>query len=233
MKEIIKQIIKQIPILGNMARRIYWRLLARRRGPAPFPGSVAYWEKRYAAGGNSGAGSYGRFAEYKAEVLSAFVDTHQVRGVIEFGCGDGNQLSLARYPAYLGLDISSTTISRCKERFKSDRIKSFHLMSEYSGETADLALSLDVIFHLVEDNIFEHYMQMLFKASNRYVIIYSSDFDDNRGFEERHVRHRNFTNWVKENQRNWKLLEHFPNRSPDSGDDPEEWLAEFFIYEKV
>ena len=75
---------------------------------------------------------------------------------------------------------SSTAISKCKEIFKSDRHKSFRLTNEYSGETADLALSLDVIYHLVEDNVFEHYMQMLFKASNKYVIIYASDTDDNR-----------------------------------------------------
>ncbi len=221
----MKEIIKQIPILGDIARRIYWRLLARRRDPEPFPGSAAYWEKRYATGGNSGLGSYGLFAEFKADALNTFVDTHQVQSVIEFGCGDGNQLSLARYPTYLGLDVSSTAISKCKEIFKSDRHKSFRLTSGYSGETADLALSLDVIYHLVEDNVFEHYMQMLFKASNKDVIIYASDTDDNRGYVEPHVRHRKFTNWVKENLPNWELAEHLPNRVGS--------FLEFFIYEKA
>lgn len=221
----MKEIIKQIPILGDIARRIYWRLLAHRRDPEPFPGSAAYWEKRYATGGNSGVGSYGLFAEFKADVLNTFVDTHRVQSVIEFGCGDGNQLSLARYSTYLGLDVSSTAISRCKEMFKSDKHKSFRLTSEYSGETAGLALSLDVIYHLVEDNVFEHYMQMLFKASNRYVIIYASDSDDNRGYEGTHVRHRKFTKWVKENLPNWELVQHLPNRVGSS--------LEFFIYEKA
>ena len=59
-------------------------------------------------------------------------------------------------------------------------------MREFAGETADLALSLDVVFHLVEDEVFAQYMQTLIQAGNRYVIIYASDTDDNRGYEGSH-----------------------------------------------
>lgn len=222
----MKEIIKRIPILGDIARRIYWRLLARTRDPEPFLDSAAYWKKRYASGGNSGVGSYRLFAEFKAELLNTFVDTHPVQSVIEFGCGDGNQLGLARYPTYLGLDVSSTAISRCKEIFKSDSHKSFRLTSEYREENADLVLSLDVIHHLVEDDVFEHYMQMLFDASNRYVIIYANDSDDSGGYVEPHVKHRKFTKWVKENLPNWELVKH-------RRDYLEGLYTEFFIYEKA
>lgn len=44
---------------------------------------------------------------------------------------------------------------------------------------ADLSLSLDVIYHLVEDEVFETYINTLFKSARRYVIIYSSNSDDN------------------------------------------------------
>lgn len=233
MKEIIKKIIRRTPVLGDIVRQTYWRLLARRKKPEPFPGSAAYWEKRYSAGGDSGVGSYGFFAEFKADVLNEFVATHHVQTVIEFGCGDGNQLGLAKYPTYFGFDVSSTAILKCNELFKSDEHKSFRLMSEYNGEKADLALSLDVIYHLVEDNVFEHYMRTLFEASNLYVIIYSSNSDDNRGYEGTHVRHRKFTRWVQENLQNWKLVEHLPNRYPYRGDYRKGSLAEFFIYEKA
>jgi len=229
----MKEIIKRIPILGDLAKWIYRRLPGRGRNPEPFPGSAAYWEKRYSAGGNSGVGSYAIFAEFKAEVLNGFVASQQVRTVIDFGCGDGNQLTIAKYPAYLGLDVSSTAISQCQERFKSDMHKSFRLMSEYNGETADLALSLDVIYHLVEDNVFEDYMRTLFKASNRYVIIYASDSDDNRGYEGTHVRHRKFTRWIQENLPTWNLKEHLPNRHPYRGDYRKGSFAEFFIYERA
>ena len=228
----MKQVLKQIPVLGDVARRIYWRLLPRKRRPEFFPGSAAYWEERYASGGNSGVGSDALFAEFKAETLNAFVAAHHVRTVIDFGCGDGNQLRLAKYPRYIGFDVSGSAVSRCREVFKSDPHKSFRLMSEYNGEKADLAISLDVIYHLVEDRIFEHYMHRLFEASNRYVIIYASDTDDNRGFEGTHVRHRNFTAWVQTNLPRWKLVQHVPNRYPYRGDYRTGSFADFFIYQK-
>ena len=233
MKEIIKELIRQTPVIGGLARQTYGRWSARRKKQEPFPGSATYWENRYSAGANSGAGSYGLFAEFKAEALNEFVATHQVQTVIEFGCGDGNQLSLAKYPTYLGFDVSRTAILKCMERFKSDEYKSFRLMSEYKGEKADLALSLDVIYHLVEDDVFEHYMRTLFEASERYVIAYSSDSDDNRGYEGTHVRHRKLTSWVEEHLPRWKLIEHLPNRYPYREDDRKGSFAEFFIYEKA
>src|SRR6266571_3595448 len=92
---------------------------------ALFPGSVAYWERRYAGGGTSGLGSYGELAQFKANVLNKFVSEHSVQSVIEFGCGDGNQLALCRYPRYIGLDVSRSAIMRCLERFRDDPSKSF------------------------------------------------------------------------------------------------------------
>jgi hypothetical protein len=227
----MKGIIRLMSLIGTLAKRIHRKLLPRREKPEPFPGSVAYWEKRYASGGDSGAGSTGLFAEFKAEVLNRFVAMHQVQTVIEFGCGDGNQLRLAQYPAYLGFDVSKTAVSRCRRLFKSDSHKSFRMMSEYDGETADLALSLDVIYHLVEDDVFERYMWTLFKASTRYVIIYASDTDDNRGFEGTHIKHRTFTKWIQENLREWTLVERLPNRYPSRGDSRRGSFAEFAFYE--
>ena len=70
---------------------------------------------------------------------------------MEFGCGDGNQLSLADYPSYVGLDVSKTAVRLCQRRFADDLSKSFFLydsacFTDRAGLfTADLAVSLDVI----------------------------------------------------------------------------------------
>ncbi len=153
--------------------------------------------------------------------------------VIEFGCGDGNQLSLATYPEYIGFDVSQTVIGECTKRFSSDNSKMFKLMKDYDGETADLSLSLDVIYHLIEDEIFESYMRTLFKASNQYVIVYASDSEDNEGLEGTHVRHRKFTKWIHDNLPQWKLIEHIPNRYPYAGDYRTGSFADFYIYVKA
>jgi hypothetical protein len=196
--------------------------------------SADYWERRYASGGNSGIGSYHEFAEFKAEILNRFVQEHCVHSVIEFGCGDGNQLSLARYPDYTGFDVSPTALAMCRQRFATDSSKKFRLASEYGGETAELALSLDVIYHLVEDWAFTVYMGRLFHASRHYVIIYSSDVDDDYNRRpDVHVRHRNFTRWIENNQPGWRLIHRVPNRYPYRGDHTKGSFSQFFIYGKA
>lgn len=222
---------KRLAMLDAMVRRL--RRKAPGAGADAFPGSAAYWERRYARGGDSGAGSSGELARFKAEVLNAFVAGHGVRSVIELGCGDGNQLALAEYPEYLGFDASASAVQRCRERFAGDARKAFRPMGEYRGERAELALSLDVVFHLVEERVFEAYMATLFDAAERYVIVYSSNSDDNSGHDRPHIRHREFTRWVSRRRPRWLLAEHVPNRHPYRGDPGAGSFAAFFVYERA
>ena len=205
-------------------------LLARFRR---FEGSAKYWDDRYAAGGDSGAGSLGKFGEFKAEVLNDFVRRHGIQTVIEFGCGDGRQLALAHYPRYVGFDVSTQAVNLCRDRFMGDDSKAFYEVREYSDQRADLTLSLDVIYHLVEDEVFESYMRRLFDASTRWVIVYASDQEDTDRAEAAHVRHRKFTRWVEANRPGWVLRETIPNRYPYTGDFRLGSFSEFFIFERA
>lgn len=227
----IKNFIKNLPILGKFATRAYHRAIRKKASkPRNFPGSLSYWEQRYAGGGNSGAGSYDKFAQFKAGILNAFVRKNNIHSVIEFGSGDGNQLSLAMYPKYIGFDVSRTAIQRCIQQFSEDSSKVFKLVDEYRGETADLAISLDVIFHLVEDQVQTNYMQRLFNSSTKHVIIYSSNHENNAEYNNTHVKHRNFSEWIKRNASQWKLIEHIPNIYPHTGDCKTGSFADFYIY---
>jgi len=225
-----KKLAESIPLVGPLIRSVA-RIL--------FPGVQEYWESRYAAGGTSGTGSYGKLAEFKAKVLNDFVEKHNIQSIVEFGCGDGNQLSLAKYPAYIGLDVSKTAIKLCEERFNDDKTKRFFLyepdcfVKGCSMFRAELALSLDVIYHLVEDKIFELYIRHLFSTAEKYVIIYSTDTDINRSFQAPHVKHRNFSKWVKENLSGWNLLRRISNECPFEIDTQAELYADFFVYEKL
>jgi hypothetical protein len=116
-------------LVRSIAGRPSKETAAEKPGRKPFPGSRTYWEERYAGGGNSGVGSYSKFAEFKAEVLNDFIVSNSVGSVIEFGCGDGNQLSLANYPRYLGFDVSATAIDLCHAPFAGDESKSFKLLN--------------------------------------------------------------------------------------------------------
>jgi hypothetical protein len=218
----LKRLIQHVPVLGSTARRFAQFSVfagARRRA---FPGSAAFWENRYREGGTSGSGSYGKMAEFKAEILNEFVRTQAIQTVIEFGCGDGAQLELARYPEYVGVDVATVPIERCSARFEKDPTKRFYLSSTLPGDLGvfDLALSLEVIFHLVEDSVFDSYMSSLFARSRRYVVIFSSNYDALT--DGAHVRHRKFTDWTEKNARVWKATAVVPNRFPFDPARPDE-----------
>jgi len=230
MKTRLKSLISRTPWVGPLARRIYHALHGADVSGEPFESSVSYWEERYAAGGDSGDGSYGKLARFKADILNAFVADHDIESVIEFGCGDGHQLKLTAYPRYQGFDVSETIVKRCRRVFAADASKSFALMADYATEVADVALSLDVIYHLVEEETFEHYMNVLFGSARKYVIIYSSDVDGGEALGGAHEKHRRFTPWIKQHRVDWKLVERIPNAYPYEERTGQGSLADFYVY---
>ena len=193
--------------------------------------SSRYWEDRYRAGGSSGAGSYGTKAEEKAAYLNGFVSSRGVSSVIEFGCGDGNQLRYAIYPRYLGFDVSESAVAGCVELFADDDTKAFHLLDEYEGEVADLVLSLDVVYHLIEDKVFEEHMRLLFSASRRFVIVFSTN-QDFPGIAT-HVRHREFTRWTDQHATAWRLIDEPSDTDRARRGDWGEPTAGFYVYESL
>jgi SAM-dependent methyltransferase len=195
-----------------------------------FGGAAAYWQARYAAGRTSGAGSRGALAAFKADIVNTLAQRYAVRDAIEFGCGDGAQLSLLRLPTYLGLDVSPAALARCRRSFGHDPTRRFALLDEYRGEQADLALSLDVIYHLVADAAFEAHMAALFGAARRIVLIYSCDEDAPVDPRDPHVRRRRFTPWVAARAPDWRLVARIPNPYPWRGDVHTGSWSDFYLY---
>jgi hypothetical protein len=195
--------------------------------------SAAYWERRYRRGDSSGSGSYGRLARFKADFLNAFIAEHQIRSVIEFGSGDGAQLELASYPNYLGVDVSDTAVRDCRLKFAGKPSFRFCTLEEFDpASTAELTLSLDVIYHLVEDCVFEDHMRSLFDAATRFAIVYSSNADDSETAD--HVRHRHFTGWVEQQRRDFELIEVVANAFPFDAADPDNTSpSNFYVYRRV
>ena len=225
-----RSIAKQVPGALGVVRRAR---LARKRWERRNLNSVTFWEGIYASGQNSGSGSYGQLGQFKAEVLNDLVVRYDVRSAAELGCGDGEILSKVAYPEYVGLDTSATAVNSCKIRFAGDSSKRFVVYRPGSdpGIVADLALSIDVIYHLLEDSSFEDYMSTLFRMSTRLVVIYSSNVDD-VGADCWEVRHRQFTTWVEANASGWHLLERIPQRYPYNPRSASgtSW-SDFFVFE--
>ncbi|MGM5470813.1 glycosyltransferase [Flavobacteriaceae bacterium LMO-SS05] len=230
-KRIVKQLFRprRIWFFKILKQKVFGKPKAQQ-----FLGSQHYWEARYRADKNSGSGSYGRLAHFKADVLNAFVKEHDIQTVMEYGCGDGHQLSLANYPNYIGVDVSPKALELCTTRFGDDSSKVFYLMEDEASKPikAELTLSLDVLYHLIEDEVFEAYMNRLFQTSTQYVIIYSSNYDEQ---VVAHVRCRTFTNWIAAHvSQDWELMEHIKNKYPFDKNNPEHTsMSDFYIYKKT
>lgn len=196
--------------------------------------STDYWEQRYKAGGNSGSGSYNHLACFKADFINGFIHANKINSAVEFGCGDGNQLSLINYPIYKGLDVSPTSIKICQTKFSNDSTKSFQLYNPHTFKSSDfteheISLSLDVIYHLVEIELLNFHLTHLFQSASKFVIVYSTNFDED---QINHERNHHFTKWVEENEQNWTLISITENPFKKETDLDKKSLSDFFVFAK-
>jgi hypothetical protein len=189
-----------------------------------------YWEDRYASGVPSGPGSEGEHAEFKASVVNGLIDEYDVDSVLEFGCGDGAQLELVEYPDYVGLEVSESAVRRCAERFADDQSKSFFLYRptafvNHGAVDADLVVSLEVLFHVVDREEWEATLEDMFTAANECVVVFSSNRDDPEP-DRLHIRHRRFTDYVEREFPAFDLVETVENPF-------EERHSDFYVYERT
>lgn len=195
-----------------------------------FRGSGPYWERRYAGGRGSGSGSYGSSARFKAAFLNDLVARTGITSVLELGCGDGAQLARVSYPRYVGVDVAPSAVARCAASFAQDPDKQFFPVTarEHWALPAayDLTLSLDVIYHLTEDDVFAAHMTDLFGTSRHHVVIYSTNHDPGPGSEPApHVRHRRFADWIRTHAPEWALSGTQANPAPG--------LPDFYHYTRL
>jgi cyclopropane fatty-acyl-phospholipid synthase-like methyltransferase len=197
--------------------------------------SSEYWEDRYRGGRNSGPGSYNELGEFKAEILNQAIRDYHISKVTEFGCGDGAILSLLQVNAYIGLDVSKTVINSCINKFQSDQSKRFFIYNadtftvNHQLYTSDAAFSVDVIFHITEQELFEKYLEDLFSSASKLVVIYGADLDHRPKTE--HELYRKFTGYIENKFPEWKLDKMVKNRYPAKDyKDQSGSLCDFFFY---
>lgn len=150
--------------------------------------NVAFWERRYARGGNSGEGSRGAEAEWKADLVRAVVTANEVRSLLDYGAGDGYVAARLRLPPgcrYLGVEPSPS--ARALAVKAAPRLTFAAVPPPWRF---DLALSMDVVFHLVGETDRRAYFAKLFEIAERLVLIYGT-CDDRTGYAP-HVLHHDW-----------------------------------------
>jgi|TARA_B110000908_G_C10250047_1_gene451410 hypothetical protein len=165
--------------------------------------SQKYWETRYKNKGNSGDGSYGKDANLKSNYINQIIKKYNIKTINDYGHGDGNQLSLINgFETYYGYDVSETIRNLCISKFK-DRKKYTFIDEPSKFIKCDLSMSLDVIYHIVEEDIYYSYLKTLFNIGN-YVLIYGVDSDKSN---MSHYKARKFTQYVTNTFPNFELIE--------------------------
>jgi SAM-dependent methyltransferase len=196
--------------------------------------SNKYWEDRYKNNETSGDGSYGKLAIFKGNIIYNFIKEYDVKSILDLGCGDGNQLKYYNTTNinYIGVDPSSTIINKLKEIYKNDKNKKFIILDKNFNTKAELTLSCDVLFHLINLNIWEKHIDNLFNISTKYVIIYAYDFDQDWN---NHCKSRKFTDFIKKKYSNWQLIKVIKNEYPlfEGCDDKNASMSDFYFYKKI
>ena len=175
-----------------------------------------YWENRYRKGGNSGKGSYGELCEFKSKIINDIIKRHKIKSLADLGVGDGNQLKHLNVfdPDfnYTGYDVSHTVIKKCKSMFE---LRFEHVDDLVDGY--DMSMSMDVLYHLVDIQKFESYIDDLFRVSNKIVVIYARN--ENVKQHAEHVLFREFVTHIVKHFPEWKIINHIPGMRDQSPSD--------------
>jgi glycosyltransferase involved in cell wall biosynthesis len=213
-----------------------------------------HWELNYANGGNSGEGSEGVEARWKASVLNEFLERERIQSSVELGAGDGVTLSYTtKHKSYTGYDVSYTTVKNLRAKYRGAEGREFvhydggSLLEELGGRKWEMALSMEVIFHLVEDDVYYRYLENLFGMAEKWVVIMSSNCHEDIRLKgvlaqmrktgkwsggtctdpSAHVRHRAFLSDVLDRMDGWVFVDWQKQAYPEL------CFSDFYFFKRV
>lgn len=154
-----------------------------------------YWDNRYRSGGGSGAGSEGTYLEIKKKVILPIINELGIKNIEDFGCGEGSLIPYLPLDRYKGYDISPTIINKLKNKYGGSTKYEFNLINEACVGEPDMALSLDVFFHLVEDSVCDEYLQKIIGSRPKWILFltWNSKVIYTEHIKGTHVRYRDLT----------------------------------------
>ena len=140
------------------------------------------WGKDVAGKGTSGTGSTLEITrEYRAYVED-FMKTHNVKSVVDAGCGDWSFSSAIEWgdASYLGVDIASDVIATVRNKYEKGRIT--FQVGDITDElpAADLLISKDVLQHLSNKLVHKFIRNNLRKGKYKWVILTNDRGTSNR-----------------------------------------------------
>lgn len=140
------------------------------------------WGRDVAGKGTSGTGSTLEITrEYRAYVED-FMKKHNVKSVVDAGCGDWSFSSAIDWgdASYLGIDIASDVIAAVRNKHEKGRVT--FLAGDITDElpAADLLISKDVLQHLSNELVQKFIRNNLRKGKYKWVILTNDRGSENR-----------------------------------------------------
>ena len=132
-----------------------------------------YWGKDVTGKGTSGTGSTLEITrEYRA-FIEDFIRKHDVRSVVDAGCGDWGFSSAIDWggASYLGIDIASDVIESVRRKHETDRIK--FKVGDITDDLppADLLISKDVLQHISNELVHKFIRNNLRQGKYKWAIL--------------------------------------------------------------
>lgn len=120
--------------------------------------NAEFWNERYRLFPQlgSGPGSRGYAARYKNRLVKKTLIEHEVRDIVDIGCGDLCWLdqNILEGRSYVGLDISTVAIERAKAAYPFLQFATYDVTSRPLDVEGDLVVSFDVLLHQIEIRTF-------------------------------------------------------------------------------
>jgi hypothetical protein len=132
---------------------------------------MSYWEERYKRGGNSGAGSVGRYRRFKWLIINRYVPS--ISQVIDVGCGDLKFWKGSLPIDYTGIDISKTIITKNKRLYPGSTFLNYPAEILIENLKAPVVFCLDLLFHIINESAFNSILNNLCIYSTEYIFIYT------------------------------------------------------------
>lgn len=166
-----------------------------------------YWVTRYGTGGDSGFGSHDEHSiKFKGDYINEFIKKFNVETLFDYGCGDGNQLKMINgFTHYTGYDIAPNIIEDCKILYVGHEDKFFtSKLDDIIGKKFDLAISMDVTYHIIEDELFKFYLDTLFSSAD-VIILFTTNSDHHTPLK--HHKPRKIIDHIKDTYIDFELID--------------------------
>ena len=147
---------------------------------------IDYFNSRSLKGHKSGWGSVGQWGELKRSMLD-FIWPFE--SMLDIGCGD--MICLSSFKpfvnnrfSYFGIDGSSSIIAKAREKYPLHLFYQATISELIKGDLNkkyDVIVCCDLLFHIIEEDLYEQFLSWLFGSSARHLLLTYLRVDEEEG----------------------------------------------------